>query len=552
MASGNGQIPRLSFPPAAGHRRALLLVCTLLIGATVILNQSAVHWRENVVDSHLFAWHGWCVAQGERPYIDIWDNKPPGIWWLNAAGFWVCGEGFAGEVLISATALAVALIAFTATARAAYQPSLLLIAALTGCALLPHSMYEGGANRTETFVLACESAAVCGYVCWLRRRRWPWLIAAGLAAGAAPLFKQSGLAAAAGIGVHLTISLLTAHYRRARGNASPGQCRPSAKAVLLFAAGCGIAPALALAALAAQGAVVEAWHAVAVFNRVYFEANDATYLRVDRALHVFGPALVPLGGVSVAAVIGPVWRLTAALVERRRRTVPASASLANSSNAPSRTYVELFWLWFVFAAYLACVGPGRRGHHFLPALAPLGLLALYPVHLLASSAGLGRRVTAHPSSAAIVVAYLYVLALLVSGTATEIGRCWRSKSHWYSLEYAAEPPWQQQAALIRRYARSDEAIYVWGWSPGTYRYAYRRCAARFATFEKVGQLGRRVQFILESALDDLRRNPPRVFVISRPDLAGVMRTPSDEFAQWLSTHYEDRGVTAGMHIMTAR
>jgi hypothetical protein len=61
-----------------------------------------------------------------------------------------------------------------------------------------------------------------------------------------------------------------------------------------------------------------------------------------------------------------------------------------------------------------------------------------------------------------------------------------------------------------------------------------------------------VQFILESALDDLRRNPPRVFVISRPDLAGVMRTPSDEFAQWLSTHYEDRGVTAGMHIMTAR
>jgi 4-amino-4-deoxy-L-arabinose transferase-like glycosyltransferase len=559
MACRTRTVERLSAPRAVASngRAATVLGCGLLIAASVIVNQSAVHWRENVVDSHLFAWHGWCVSQGARPYLDIWDNKPPGIWWANAAGFWLFGEGVGGELLVCSVALATALVAFTAIARCAYHRSITLIAALTGCVLVPHLVYEGGANRTETFVLACESVAVLGYLGWLRRGRWTWLAAAGIAAGAAPLFKQSGLAAAAAIGLHMAWGVVQAQFRsRGRELVSASGVKPVAAAaapIPIFAAGCVLAPTVAGAVLAAQGALAECWYAIGAFNRAYFDIHDATYLRVDRALYVFKEALVPLIWMFAAALVGVIWGLVRERVRRRRvAALGGEGAPAQSQGQPEpRTYVGLFWLWLALAVYLACVGPGRRGHHFMPALAPLGLLALYPLHLLASNAGIWRRIAAQPSIAGLLVVYLYAVALLARGTAIEIDHCWQQKTHWYSLAYAAPPGWQQQAVEIRRLTRPDEAIYVWGWSPGTYRYAYRRAASRYATFEKVGQLGGRGQFILDCAKQDLLRDPPRVFVISPADVIGLAQD-QDEFRLWLTNHYVDRGVIGGMHILAAR
>jgi len=53
---------------AVGLRAAVLCVLT---GAAVLLNQSAVHWRDNVNDSHYYAYCGWRVSQGARPYLDV-------------------------------------------------------------------------------------------------------------------------------------------------------------------------------------------------------------------------------------------------------------------------------------------------------------------------------------------------------------------------------------------------------------------------------------------------------------------------------------------------
>ena len=75
------------------------LLVALLAGAAVI-NQSAVHWRSNNADSDLFAYYGWCIAHGARPYLDVWDNKPPGIWWVNAAAIRLCGAGAGSEMLV--------------------------------------------------------------------------------------------------------------------------------------------------------------------------------------------------------------------------------------------------------------------------------------------------------------------------------------------------------------------------------------------------------------------------------------------------------------------
>ncbi len=165
-----------------------------LVALATLLNQSAVHWRDNVADSLLFGYYGWCVAQGAVPYLDIWDNKPPGIWWVNALGFALWGDGPLAETALCSIAVAAAVLAFVAAARSAFGGAITPFALVGGAVVLTAGHFECGSNRTETFVLTCETVAMAAYLRWLRTPRCRWLVVAGLFAGAAPLFKQSGLA----------------------------------------------------------------------------------------------------------------------------------------------------------------------------------------------------------------------------------------------------------------------------------------------------------------------------------------------------------------------
>lgn len=521
----------------APHARLLsrlsLAVCGVLLLTAVVVNQSAAHWRGNIVDDHLFAYYGWCVAQGARPYLDIWDNKPPGIWWLNAAAFKVCGPGVGAEVLLGSLAVIGSLVAFVGIARTVYPRSLLLPAALAGIALLANLEFECGGNRTETYVVACATLAMFGYVRWLHTRRPANLLVAGLLAGAAPLFKQSGLAVTLACGLHLAWTQWCLRRHAGADSRRPRIWRPWATACV----GWVIPPLAAALALAAQGALGEALFAVGRFNVAYFAVGDASWLRIDRALAVYRPVLAVLAPILAIATIG----LLADIGLRLRGDTSRSDWLR-------RGYGGLFLMWFLMAAYLACVGPGRRGHHFMPALPALGLLALHPLHLLAGGRGLGARLTARPVLAVVLVVWGYCILSVAAGGLREAERIWRSKPSWWAAYRLQPAPYQQQAADVVRRTKPSDTVYVWGWSPGTYRWAYRRPASRFATLEKCGQVGHHADFILTGAMADLRRAPPAVFVISPADherLAGTV----GRFGAWLNAHYTHVETVAGMRIL---
>lgn len=500
-----------------------------LLAAAVVFNQSAVHWRGNINDSHYYAYCGWRVSQGAIPYLDVWNNKPPGTWWVNAAGFLIRGPGVGRELLICSVAVAAAIVGFVGVARTVYHRSLWLIALATGCVLLTHLRYECGGNRTETFVVPCEILAVLGYLRWRRGGRWGWLIIGGLFAGAAPLFKQSGLGALGACALHLAWSQLTARW--IDSTAIPGRrwwvpWTVGGAAVLTL-------PVIAAAVLAWQGALGQACFAVLGFNQAYFAVSDATWLNLRAAFQPYLVKLPPMYGLFVPIGVGVLLR-----VVRR-----------SDGHGRGNAGVGVFWLWLLATTYLACVGPGRQAYHLATTLAPLGLLALYPLHWLVRDRNLVRRIVARPSMAVVVVVYLYVLMGLV-GESVVMARCyWVTKPHWYALRREPPAAYEVQAAEIVRLTRPDETVYVWGWSPGTYRFAYRHSPSRFSTLEKLGQVGKRAEFIYQGAIADIQRAPPAVLVISTSDLRAMLSPPRSDFARWVDRHYRDRGEFEGMHIL---
>ncbi|MEI7902608.1 MAG: glycosyltransferase family 39 protein [bacterium] len=533
-----------------------LLAGILLVGA-VVINQSAVHWRPNIVDDPMFAYYGWCVSEGARPYVDVWDNKPPGIWWLNAAAIRLCGPGVGSELLPGSLAVLTTLLAFVGIARTVFHRSLLVPAALAGAVLLTELRFECGGNRTETYVIACETLAIFAYVRWLRRRRWPCLLLAGLAAGAAPLFKQSGIAVGLACAAHMAwvqwrasrnhggmAAALGGHAFRRRG------ARSGWRAWLIAAGGLAVVPLISASVLASQGALAEAAFAVGRFNRAYFEIGDATWLRVDHALQIYQPVISSFVGLLLIAAAGLACGLAGFIARRWRKSVPR-ISLGRQRPSPRRG-VGLIVLWFVLAAYLACVGPGRRGHHMMPALPALGLLVLYPLHLIVARRGLRACLTASPGAAAAVVVWTFVLGTLATGSVAAATSCWQTKPHWYALDRSQPASYEVRAAEIRRLSDPGDTIYIWGWSPETYRFACRRPASRFATLEKCGQVGEHARFNLDGAMADIRRHPPRLFGISIPDYAGMTAPPVGDFAAWLEGQYELSSTVEGMHILVRR
>lgn len=499
-----------------------------VLGAALLVNQSAVHWRPNAVDSYLFAWHGWCVANGAVPYTDVWDNKPPGIWWANALAIRLLGPGFHADLALGTTALIVSFASFLGVAATLHGRVMLWLALPTACVLLTHLSYECGANRTETFVTAFETLAVLGYVRWLTTRRVGWLVLAGAAAGVAPWFKQTGIAVSLACGLHQ--AWLCLGHRRA----TPAAWLMAASAFLCV-------QLVSLGTLAAQGALAEAYLAVGPFNRAYFAVGEARPWPTGVAWRGSIERVQPVALLLIVAMVGLGWRLLSLLAGRVRRTDEQTGSSATG----------LLWLWFLLALYFACVGPGRQGHHFMPILSPLGLLAIEPFGRALRSASFSARVAASPRLAMFAVAYLALLVDLAGNSLVRAVDWWRGKSAWYALAYHTPTEEQQRAAEIVRITRPEERIYVWGWSPGTYRFSCRRSASRFATLEKAGQVGEHAEFLVRGAMRDIQRDPPAVFIISLADRPALHET-RPEFAAWVREHYVDHALIGGMYLLTKR
>ncbi|MFO0837017.1 MAG: hypothetical protein U1D55_00700 [Phycisphaerae bacterium] len=535
---------------ALPHRRAAVrcfaaLAVVLICGLATILNQSAVHWRDDLADSHLFAYYGWRVANGATPYLDTWDNKPPGIIWLNALAALLFDDPL-GEIACCAVAVFAGILAFVGTARAVFHPSLTPLACLAAAVGLTQLRFECGANRTETFVAASELLAVLAYMRGVRNGNRLLILLGGLFAGAAPVFKQAGVAAFVACAADTALRSWTARTR----NSTAKQNRRARSQFDLVAllVGALIAPITSAAALASQGALGEAWFAAISFNRAYFAVGDAGVMRLFDALARYAPHLRALSGVTALAIAGAVLWFMRSSAPEPPRGMPVDASTSGGVPRFEPRGLVLLVVWLLTSLFLAFVGPGRLAYHLAPSLAPLGLLSLCPLHELVRHTGLLRSATSRPSVAVAVTLFIAIWSGIEAENLALSRTAWHAKPTWWSLARIEPTDEQNRGESIQRLIGPDDAIYVFGWSPGTYRYARRPAASRFATSEKMGQVGVHAAFIGAAIRLDLRDHPPALIALSDADRER-MRANEPDFASWIETHYRSIGDVHGMPML---
>lgn len=471
-------------------RRTVALVSAILLGCAALRLPSFAEpaWYS---DEGTYANVGWALDHGARLYVDVWDNKPPGVYWLSGLLVHLplpVAMPLAATVLTAIAAVALLLIARRlGGSRVAW----LAVTAYVLIGSLP--FLHGTLLNAEICGAACVTVAMALLV----TRRGAWSAAfAGALAGVALTFKA---VFAADVAAVLGVPLITAM----------AESREWVVRRVLIAAGgaCAVVAAVAIV-LAVQGSLAGAL--------TTFTSQDTAYIATYGAAGTSGTLAYLLTAARLTVVIGAgawaSWRWA-----RRGRGAAAIAG---------------WWLaWDAAGAMLS----GRGFPHYAQQAEPALCLAVALVAVrLWDRVGGWAAVTAAVAAVLIgVTAILWIPsaeaalaggslpswpkpdglspaqmpAYYAGGYGALLGGDRKSFDSLFPFDLAKQ---QAAVAALQRDSAPEERDFVWGYIPWVYVLSQRMPAARYTTLNSAYYADPSAQ---ASLLSDLEAHPPRVLIV---------------------------------------
>jgi hypothetical protein len=447
------------------------LISGLLIGLAglfIVLRLFAVA-QPLGIDQSLWASAVRGLERGQLLYVDVWEQRPPGIYLAYWAGFSILGWTPATVVLIDVLSVAVTTLALYWLARQlAGRFAGAMTAALYAVLTMPAFLYGHGGflerSVSETFIVPCVAIAA---ICATRyRERASSVAALGLGSwiGVAMLFKPNAA-------LYFPVLLLWALAPRlaTHGLRMSTWFWPA----VVAAVGAIIAPAFTIVWLWTGGMLGEARIAVVDFNRWYVGAGFSVpeYSR-DFADRVF--LRVKTEPVWTAGVVGSLAALFGGI---RTRRIPAAASLG---------------ICWGFAAVLVIIVNGARlyNSYFIQALAPLALMGGWWISsgwsgprwrrlLVAATAVLMVAVLAKRSFLARIVTDITSDVAVMKGDTDQTAYLERFGGYANGRGYSARAN-AELAAYVHNRTTPDDRVFLFGINgAGLYFLADRLPAQRF-------------------------------------------------------------------------
>jgi len=160
----HGSLKTYTLPPLAGR---ILLVAFLGLLVALVLLQANPLTTYPSRDGGIYAYIGSVVRAGGQPYIDAWESKPPGIFYLDAFALWI-GKGYRWGIWLVEFAFlfAAAWIGYRLM-KGLWQASTAIFG--TAAWLWALNRVLSGGNYTEEYPLLFNFLAL--YVFWLGTRQ---------------------------------------------------------------------------------------------------------------------------------------------------------------------------------------------------------------------------------------------------------------------------------------------------------------------------------------------------------------------------------------------
>jgi hypothetical protein len=451
-----------------------LALLVLVSVAVLVPNHPA--GRDPAEDAGVFFYAAQRLLDGGAPYRDIWDHKPPGVYFVDAAGLLLGGR--TGVWLVQLGLLVAAAMLGYRALRREFGATAAFVGSLAWLVALPRLFLEyGQTSFVEFYALPLQFGALA----LLRDTRPPTAaraVSIGVLGGAAFLLKPTL------VGIWIAIGLVLLLQRR----------RQALAPMAAIAVGGLVSLAVIVGWAAARGVLGEMVDQALVYNRAY-SAFAPLSERVDAV--VSGLRLTLPSGLALVAV--GAW-LYAVLTRRFAPTILGVALVA-------------------FPIEIALSTWGRGYHYYFIAWLPsMAVLASFAVSELRRTAS--PRI-ARPVLVLGVLAMCILPALLVTRLAltTDDGR------------------FRSAAAYVAANSRPADTVLIWGSHAEVLFLSERRSPSRYVyQYAALSTRGYATPARVEELLADLKRARPALildasresFVTPPLDLAGLRAWVSPE------------------------
>ncbi|MEO5896531.1 MAG: glycosyltransferase family 39 protein [Vicinamibacterales bacterium] len=522
------------------HRRpgvALSIGLGLLTLVALLLRTVAIA-EPLGIDQSLWASAVRGMSRGQLLYRDVWEQRPPGIYWIYLNAFrlfgWTAATVAWLDVLAAATTT---VLLYTIVRRLDSSVPALVATALYATLTMPAWLYGNGGflerSICETFIIPLVAAAALCAVLFSERQSLAAALGIGLFAGAAVVMKPNA-------GLYFPALLLwtvfyTQHARQARSGFG-------IRALAVAIAGGAVVPLVALLWLWRSGILIDAKIAVIDFNRYYVGQGFSVVTYADLFSHA----------VFLRMKTDPLWLcgITGSLL--------ATADLVRRRRLPPAPALALIWGG---AAVLVIVVNGMFlfNSYFINAFPPLAIAGAW---LLADAARETRARKLIAVAAGVLMVALLVqrdyAGRVIGWAAADLERL-RGRDQQVYLErfggydnqrgYSARAN-AELAEYVRLHTLPEERVFLFGINgAGVYFAADRLTAHRFLRVNFfIETTFADPSFRLDAVVRDLAARRPRYIIFERLNSKSTMGRLADalpqgpELTNLLSNYTLDAGI----------
>lgn len=483
---------------SSGWRRpgfSIAMAAALLAAVFLVKVQTSPWYVGMGDDSGLFAYGGQRILEGALLYRDIWDSKPPGVFYLNALALALGSVTPWAIWWFELAWISAVSVVFLVVLQWLSGKAVGFVTGLLFALTLLHPSYFMGGNLTEVYALLPQVLILACAAIYLSKPRAGWLLLMGAVTGGAFLLKPTYIA----LGL---AALAVIAYRRLREDGPRALWREPSLLGLGF-----LTPLAAVAVYwAAQGALEDLWNAVFRHNLAYVEQGFSLrglYGTVRMFLLV--PPLASLSAMAAAGVglfAHGLWRG----VEGQEIQAPVGAKQVDARSWVFACAFLALPLEVVFVSL-----SGRNfGHYFitpLPAMAMASAYLLRKVWLSWRTFGEDR---------AWYATSLVFLGLLLGSWSLEVLA--KELPSLDQLADIAERPlhgayWTDELEeyVLATTAPSD-AVLVWGYNPGLHFLTGRRAPSRYLFHAQLLTAAPGGEDRFGRFLQDLHADPPALIL----------------------------------------
>jgi hypothetical protein len=432
-------------------------------------------------DTGMWAYIGGRILDGALPYRDLWESKPPGIYYTFAAMEGLFGRGGDRPFRFLDAVLSLAILAATyRLARRHARPITSAACALACSIVLCHRVLADWGCNVEKFVALFEVLALGLVVDSLDRPRMGRWFLVGICFGLAMLFKQTGIALAV-----VTIAWLIAHHRN----------RPEVRSEIacLFA---GIASVWApiLVAICWAGMWPGFWEQVVCFDILRAASAQSERSRLLTPEHWRAVAqTLYLGGIIILpALLSALYWLRCI-----GRAPPTS-----DPQSPVSKFSGLVLLYLLATLAPLFIAPFGYGHYLLQAAPPATILLAWMIdHALCA-----RRLGWLAAGIILMVASLTALPDHFRFT-------FDPDSKYRQVYRDLSKTTHDQAHAIAARTKGDQSVMLWPPDHALSYYAQRRTPLEASNADVLFKgKGSRLSPPMPTLLAHLNVNPPEMIV----------------------------------------